>query len=506
MTQSKQDSNLTGLRFAEEVSLKVLPGSPVWYALQPNSYKDFGGQISTVARNPINNSRQRRKGATTDLDASGGTNQDLTMNNLTRMLQGFFFADLRQKAASLPMNGTQHPCTSTNSGTKTYSFGSISGFVAGALVLASGFSASANNGIKHVASSTGATVVVAETIGTEASPPATASLQVVGQEGSAGDITMDVTGSVVSLLSTVLNFTTLGLLEGEWIYIGGDAAGTTFATGGHGLARIALGGIAAHKLTLDKTDFTAATDAGTGKTIQLFFGNVLRNEPLYTDIKRRTYQIERQLGSDDNGIMSEYLVGACANELTFNVPQADKANVDLSFVALDNEQRDGTAGIKGGTRPADITEDAINTSSDMKRIKLALVSNNAAPTPLFAFATDLSITIANNITPNKAIGVLGAFNTSAGTFEVSGKITAYFADVLALQAVRNNSDVTLDVFMAKNNQGMLIDLPLIGLGDGRLSVEQDKPITLPLDTNASQSSFGYTTLMMFFPYLPNAAM
>ena len=56
---NKIDSNITGLAFAEEVCLKQLPTTaadgfdPTWYALEPNSYSDFGGEIATVARAPI---------------------------------------------------------------------------------------------------------------------------------------------------------------------------------------------------------------------------------------------------------------------------------------------------------------------------------------------------------------------------------------------------------------------------------------------------------------------
>lgn len=504
----KIDSNVTGARYTEEVSIKTLPGSPVWYPLEPNSYKDFGGNSKLVARNPINPTRQRKKGTITDFDANGGWNQDLTLNNLTRLFQGFFFADVRERATTAPMNAVALACTSVvGSTTDKYNFSASPGaFVVGNLILASGFGVAANNGLKHVQLVEATDIQTVETLAAEASPPAAAKLVCVGHQGATADLTLTLNGAQVVLGSTVLNFSTLGLVEGQWLWIGGDTTATRFGGAQYGLARIALGGVAAHALTFDKVGWaTPGADSGTGKTVQIFFPTILRNEPVSTNIKTRSYQIERTLGSDTDGPMSEYLTGALASELTLNVPQADKINVDLTFVACDNEQRTGAQGLKTGSRPANASEDAINTSSDLARVNLALVTSDAAVAPLFAYATELTLTVNNNLSPNKALGTLGAFNISAGEFDVDGKVTCYFSDVTAVQAVRQNADVTLDFFIAKNNQGLVWDIPLLGLGNGLLSVEANKPITLPLDTSASESPFGYTLALMSFPYLPNLA-
>lgn len=503
---NKIDSNITGLRYAQESSLGVLPGTPIWYPLEPNSYKDFGGQLTTMAREPIDPSRQRAKGTVVDLEASGGWNQDLTKDNLTRLLQGVLFADAREKASNRRLDGSLDVNVSGIVGAAgTITFGAtVSGFLVNSLVHLSGFGLSANSGLKKLSAATG-TVLTTTGLADETPAAGAGTVQAVGYEFASATLDVVIVSGLPRLtrMSGTVDFTTLGLVPGEFIYVGGDLAAESFANN-KGFARVKAVGTT--YIELDKTDWTPQAEVGTAKTIRIFFGQVIKNENTSALIKRRTYNIERTLGADSNGTMSEYLVGACANEFSLDIKQADKVTVDLGFVATDNQQRDGLTGVKSGTRPTASSGDAFNTSSDFSRIKLSLVSATPNPTALYAFATELKLEIKNNITPNKAIGTLGAFDTSAGMLEVGGSMTAYFGDITAVQAVRNNSDVTLDFVLAKSNAGIAVDVPLIALGDGRLNVEKDKAIELPLEVNAAVSpTYGHTILISAFPYLPTAA-
>lgn len=607
----KLDSNITGLRYAEEASIGVLPASPVWLPLEPNSYDNFGGEITTVARNPINASRQRQKGTVTDLDASGGFNMDMTQTNLEDLMQGFAFADLRRKSdvglrrsparitvlgdtedylvtdidgsnavtidsrvavtAAVAVGGTGYAIgdtvtlvdaaatvTSTwtvltiNAGvvltvavlregrastdlgaavatakitgsgddalTLTATYGDGIAWQADDLVFMSGNGDAGNNGLMSVASVADNVVTMNETLTLDGSPASTSAMTTVGFVGVAGDIDVDSASALPALTSTTLSFTTFGLIPGEWIFIGGDLAAEKFSGSfNNGFARIKT--IAAKRLTFDKTQGTMVTEASTTETVKLFFGRVLKNESDPTLIRRRTYQLERSLGAPDDAspaaIQAEYLKGSVSNQITYNYATADKITTDLSYLSTDNEQVTAATGRKSGTRPTITAEDGFNTSSDFTRLKMSLLDPaDSNPTALFAFLTEFNVVINNNVSPNKAISVLGAFDQTAGQFNVDGTATAYFSTIEAVQAVRNNSDVTLDFAVVQPRivdsvtitSGVLTDIPLIALGDGRLNVELDQPITLPLNLPAAADrNFNHTLLMMFFDFLPSAA-
>ena len=508
------DSNATGLRYAEEASYKVLPGTPDWVPLEPNSYADFGGSVTLLARNPINASRQNKKGVITDLDASGGFETDLTQVNLQDILQGFFFADFRPKGEEIVTAVDEDGANPDE-----YQVAATAGFLVGSIIQGQNFTNAANNGVNTVTAivSNVSVEVVTGALVTEAGPPADARIVAVGFVCDANDVDVDVTGTFPKLASTTTDFSTLGLIPGEWIFVGGDGVNSVFdQAANNGFKRIRS--VTATAIEFDKSDLTMLVETGADETIELYFGRVLKNE-LGSLIVRRTYNLERQLGAPDGAlpaeIQAEYISGAVPGEVSLNIPSADKVTANLSFVGADTETIDGPTALKTGNRPALVEADAFNTSSDFTRIRLAVHTDGTeAPTPLFAFAQELTVTINNNLSPNKAVATLGSFEVTAGTFQVNGSITAYFADVASVATIRANSDITLDMAMVKGatgaKKGIILDLPLIALGDGRPNVEQDQPITLPLSMDAAtaaaiDSTLDYTAMFIFFDHLPNAA-
>jgi hypothetical protein len=259
---NKIDSNATELRISEETSFKVADGSAVWKPYEPNSYDDTGGEVSVVSRNPINSSRQRKKGVLTDLDANAGFQTDLTQTNVADLLQGFFYADFRRKGEETP---TQATAT-----TDLFAVASTTGFQVNDLIFVSGFVNSANNGLHVITAIVVDTTieVLGSTLVTE-TPPATATIVNVGHRAGAGDIDVDITGDYATYTSTTLDFTTLGIIPGEMVYVGGDAAANRFTTSANnGFKRVKS--VAASALVVDKSESAMATEASTTELIDAF--------------------------------------------------------------------------------------------------------------------------------------------------------------------------------------------------------------------------------------------
>lgn len=527
----KIDSNVTGLAYAEEVSLGLLaqeqtsPTQTVWYTLKPNSYADFGGEVEEVASEPIDPSRQNEPGSAVGVEATGGFNQDLAISHpLQNLFQGFFFASTRRKGTyglDLAENFSLVDAATDEYRRAAGDWSTI--YRVGDLIFATGFSNAANNGLKRIITVTATTIGVAEALVDETPAAGVGQLTIVGFQFGSGEVTIDVTGSFPRLVRTggTKDLTQFSLVDGQAMWVGGDSAPTQFAVAvSNGRKRVRS--VTATEITFDKSDSEMLIDAGASKTIQIFFGHVQKNE-VGTTILRRTYRLQRTLGAPDTAqptqLQAQYLKAAVPNTLTINYEAKSKATFDLGFVALDETFVEAGSTLQSDDANAVVVESPVtgilNTSTDIKRIRLATITDGVeAPTPLFAFAQNLTLEIDNGITGDEALGVFGFFEATAANFVVSGSLTAYFANVSAQSAIRNSADITLDIWNVKTQTGAVVgvvaDLPLLRLGDGRANVSKDEPITLPLTLNASRgrgisTNLDHTLMFTYFDYLPAAA-
>lgn len=502
--QNKQDSNQVQTSYAEENAFKSV-SSPTWRPLEVNSFSNAGATFTKVAAAPIASDRQRKKGVTTDLDVQVGFQSDLTQYNLTHLLQGLFFADIITSLEATT-------ATSVNGSNAVVGTG-MAGFASDDICVIIGGTSVAGNSNRYlrVTASTATTVTMAQTLVAE-TLPAGARLIKVGKRAGAGDLEIDATGALPVLTSTTLNFSTTGLVSGGFLAIGGDDTDTFFATAGNNsVCRIRS--VSANSVTLDKSSKGAlVTDDGATKTIEIYFGQVLKNQNTSTLIERRTYQIERTLGAPDDAlpaeVQSEYFTGCVFNEATVNLQQADKITVDCAFVGADQELRTGATGVKSGTRLPLAVADRQNVSTDLKRVRLSrVVSGDEAPAALFAYFPNATVTVSNNVEPLKALTVLGAFDMNAGDFTVNAQVEGFFSSVDVLDSIRDNDSLTLDIMAFRNNQGWCMDMPLCTAGEGTINVEKNASIMVPLALECASgeevdSNLDYTLSWTFWPVLP----
>lgn len=499
----KIDVSLTGVYLAEEETAKTLPTTPVWFEQEPDELPDVGSDYSYVARNPINAGRQDKKGAVVDVEVKFAIKNDVTQNNTIRKSQGFLWADAREKFDTQSLGSASITITGVDGVNDEYEAASgLDDAIVNNIVFGTDFGETGNNGIKVVAAAAAGAIETVESLTAEASPPSTARVQVVGYQFPSGDLNMVAGTNTCTLTTSATDCTTIGFNVGEWTWIGGDTAATTLVSN-VGYARISS--VTTNAIVCDCTTFTPANETGTGLTVQMFFSKFIRNEAA-ADIVRRTYQAELQVGSDDDGVQSMCLTGCVPNEETIEIPKAEKVSQSETYVGMGIEYRTGSDGIKTGTRVLSLGEEFYNTSSDLYASKLYVRGTSTTnETSLFGYLHEATITTKNNVSRNQALGVVGAFDCSSGNIQCGMTAKAYFTLMSQLQAVANSSDMGAFTILARENGGIIFDLPLGGI-KGKLELPKDGTADVPIEFMAAENGNGYTMSKTFFAYLPDAAM
>lgn len=494
-------TNNVQLSYAIESSLGVLPGSPAWKQIEPNAIKKYGAQIKTTPREPISTIRQRRKGTLTDLDSEVEVDMDMTMEHFIDFIQGFCFSNFKGKAPFVPS-------AVTNASPSTYTVASGGALAAGTLLYGRGFTNAANNGLQVVgASSSSTTIKVTGSLVTE-TPPSNALLEVCGVRGASADLAIDSSGN---LISTALDFTTLGLFVGQAIWIGGDlTANSFFNANNRGYARISV--IAAHKLTLNKRSQSYTTDdgtstgsGGTGLLIDIFFGRFCRNVAGNSgDYLETSFQFELtypNLQTPGPGDMYEYALGNYCNSMTFELPLTSKALTTINFVGTDTGSPTTSRATNASSALAALKATAFNTSADVARLRATQVDETGLTTDF----KSLKITLNNNVSGEKVVSFLGSKYINAGIFQLDIEADLIFTNAAVVAALRANTTVTMDFSVRNQDGAILVDIPSMTF----TGLTRDFPVNQSVVLKSTASAFKDDTLgtslgITVFAYAPVA--
>lgn len=480
-------TNRAKLSYVAEVTPGTTPTSPAFKELRiTSSGMRFNPERKTS--NELRSDRQVVDQILTGLAAEGPLGGELSFSAYDDLIEAALQGTWSKKAER-DNNGTADSVITDIATTNTVAtVATGTGFAVGHLVLFSGFAVAGNNGLFRC-SQASATVprFASSGITDEAAPPAAARMKTVGFQGASGDITATASG----LGSSSLDFTTLGIVAGEWLKIGGATSGLQFATAAlNGWARISA--VAANAITFDIFPTGWTTDSGTGKTVQVFFGDVLRN-----GTTQRTFSFERQQ-QDLTSPSYELFKGEEIS--TMNVSMQASEIITCSFDTIGRGASVSTTRSSGATDVAAPTYPVLNAAANIGQ----LMEGGAVVTA--SYLTELGFELNNNLAGQRAIGSLSNVGIRNGEIALGGALRAYFNDTSLLSKVINDTETSI-MFKAgqatDNRNAYVFDIPRVKLtGTSEISGKNaDRMFDGRYDA-LRHATLGYTVGIHRFYYLP----
>jgi hypothetical protein len=469
----------TGLVLAPEVTLKTPPGAGTWVTAQPNpgGIAGFEPLTKTVERDPLSKFATPEKGDVVGLDVELSITTDLNKDTVDLVAESVF-----RCTGKHPGNKSQRlyrPTAVTSTGYTVPAAGDLSN---GLLIYARGFTNAANNGLKLLAGTSITTEIKTTGLVVEASPPANATVDVVGVRGAAGDITITAANH---LASTILDFTTLGIQVGQWLTVGGLTASTAFTTiPAQSRARVVS--VAAHLITLERWAWTVAgVDSGAAKTIDIGLGSLYRNYTLDSaNYKKATLHAElEQQGPGTAGVATyTYAQGLATTQWDVDAALESKITSMLKFVGLDIPDPVLVGSRVTGPSTAYLPQaaDLADTATDLKQVRLTDSTGvmSAVEVNTWKFSAN------NNIKGKKVQGTLGNTGHLYGKFNFSVSMEVYFNDYNAIKAARDSRDMQWDAFLNNGQFGLMFDLPNVALRNPKRTFPANEPVMLSCDIPA----------------------
>ncbi len=504
-------SELATVRMALEAA--GTPGtapSTLWTQLQPNpgGIQNFEPVFDTVERDPLSKYFSDEKGDNVGLRAEPKIVHDWNKDLMDLVATSMFRTNAKHPGGTALSFFRPTVVVDGGGSDDSYTVAASGDLAAGRLIFARGFGTTAaqiaaNNGLKVVVASTGTAIKVATaSLVAEASAPANATIDVVGVRGASADIVLTSGGN---LTSTLLDFTTLNLVRGMAIIIGGEATANRFAEYSQTTPLVAYVAATptANLITLEQHNFTVASGgAGTAKLIDLYFGRYFQNRP-GDDADYIEPTLHAELEDIDAGTSGTvptytYLEGLALKTIELNAPLKSKIVATIAFCGLNIEDPVLTASRVSGpsTAFAPLATALFDTSTDLEDVRL--VDANGA---LIAEINSWKLTIDNNVKPREVQGTFGAVDHIYGKFRPRVTMEAYFNDKDQTVALRDNRDMQWRCFIGNHQGGFCLRMPYAALRGGSKAYAANEAVMLSCEipgfrdpaTNvvASMTVFGF---------------
>lgn len=251
-----------------------------------------------------------------------------------------------------------------------------------------------------------------------------------------GIMSIDANTTSNKFIRTTGSFIVDGFVVGCWIRPSGYVA-----AGNNAVRRVTA--VSALELTVDDTDTTLVTEAGTGN--EKIDAKFIKNG---TTLK--SYLIEKAFTDISKFV---YFLGCRVNQMQLSITA--KEIVTGSFGMM------GQKGVSGASSIGTTTAAGIKTALTASANVGTVTKDNVA---LASYIKTLNFTLGNNIRSQDAIGNLAHVGLTPGFSEAKGTIEFFLSDLDMYQAMENHTSMALSMrFTDPSGNVMILTLPKIYL-------------------------------------------
>jgi hypothetical protein len=502
------------VRFARETTAGSAPATG-WQQLAPLATGGVSGNITNhvqIMDESMSSTMMNGKPVNVDKDAS----PQLTFN-LKKSVMDFWMPGILRSTPVTPWGGAQilYATAAVDGGGGVDSF-TVSGaptLPAGTLVVVRGFTNTANNGVHMLAAASSAVAlnVATGTLTAETVTAGEVTIEVCGFQFGATDLSINASNNLVSVAQ---DMTVFNLQIGQPIIVGGTLAAQQFATLGDKAIAYVSETVTANLMQLDfqskitarnTTTAWAGTDAGTGKTIRIWFGPFIYN---------LAAEHASLLALPSWHMESRYTDGTAANALFTYTEQMvlTQATLNLAInaaatLALQFNAQEVTDPVVLGSRTVgpsnaypEVAKDLFDATCGMW---LSRVLKSTDDSVLIAEVNASTITLALGGQARKQLAACGSVGYDFGYFMPSISLSPYFHRAETMAAVSALTDCRYEAMLKNGQGGVLVHAPMGTLARGGETIAASQAITEDMTfTPYPHPDSGIGISVAVFPYVP----